>query len=83
MRECIQILLDADITDKNGKTMTGTEALVYKLFEQALKGDKKAFELIRDTAGQKPIDRVQITEVDQATIDEVEALFNDETAGDS
>ena len=38
-----------------GKNVTVQDQMVYKLMLKALKGDKKAFELIRDTAGQKPV----------------------------
>ena len=76
LKECLQILMDQEITDKNGKTMTGAEAMSAKLFQKALNGDMKAFELIRDTAGQKPIDKVMIADVDEATINEVESIVN-------
>ena len=77
LRECLEILLERDIKAKNGEVISGAEAIALKQFEKALKGDTRAFEVVRDTAGQKPIERVQMTEVDQSTIDEVEKLFND------
>ena len=70
LREAMQVLMDADLTGKDGKTMTGTEAMAAKAFQAALKGDWKAWELVRDTAGQKPVDKVQATQ----TIVGVEAL---------
>jgi len=82
LRECLEILLEREIKAKNGETLTGAEAIALKQFEKALRGDTKAFEVVRDTAGQKPVERVQMTEVDQTTIDEVEKLFNDENASD-
>lgn len=77
LRECLEILLEKDITDKSGKTMTGAEALSTKLFAKALNGDVKAFEVLRDTAGQKPIEKVMVADVDQGIIDEVESIVND------
>lgn len=62
--------------DKNTgekKELSGAEAIILKQFEKALKGDSKAFELIRDSSGQKPIDKVMVAEVEQSVIDEVEA----------
>ena len=59
LREAMQILMEADLTGKDGKTMTGTEAMAARAFQAALKGDWKAWELVRDTAGQKPVERVQ------------------------
>lgn len=38
----------------------------------------KAFEVIRDTIGEKPIDKVMVAEVDQNVINEVEAMINDD-----
>lgn len=60
LRECLEELLDKDITDKSGNTMTGAEAMAVKVFQQALKGDLKAFEIVRDTAGQKPVENVKM-----------------------
>ena len=39
------------------------------LFKKALAGDIKAAEFMRDTAGQKPIDRVENTFTDKVVID--------------
>ena len=47
--------------------------------KKALKGDVKAFEVLRDTAGEKPIDKVMVADVDQSVIDEVESMVNDES----
>lgn len=78
LREAMKILMEADLTDKKtGQTMTGTEAMAAKAFQAALKGDWKAWELVRDTAGQKPVDKVMISEVEPDVIAEVEAMVND------
>lgn len=74
LREAMQILMDADLTGEDGTTMTGTEAMAAKAFQQALKGDWKAWELVRDTAGQKPIERVVHAEVEPSVIEEVEEM---------
>ena len=79
LREAMQILMDADLTGKDGKTMTGTEAMAAKAFQAALKGDWKAWELVRDTAGQKPVDKVMVADVEKTIIDEVEKMVNDDT----
>lgn len=79
LRECLEELLDKDITDKSGNTMTGAEAMAVKVFQQALKGDLKAFEIVRDTAGQKVPDKIVIAEVDQSVIDEVEGFVKNDT----
>ena len=75
LREAMQVLMDADLTGKDGKTMTGTEAMAAKAFQAALKGDWKAWELARDTAGQKPVDKVQM-KTDVNIADSAERLSN-------
>ena len=81
LREAMQILMDADLTGKDGKTMTGTEAMAAKAFQAALKGDWKAWELVRDTAGQKPVERVMVADVEPSVIAEVEAMVNGSETG--
>ena len=39
--------------------MTNAEAMVISMITKALDGDTKAFEVIRDTAGQKPVQVVE------------------------
>ncbi len=82
LREALEELLDRKYTDKNGNKLTGTEAITAKLFEQAMKGNIKAFETIRSTVGQDPVQKVMLAEVNQDVIDEVErAVLYDETSG--
>lgn len=81
LREAMQILMEADLTDKGGKTMTGTEAMAARAFQAALKGDWKAWELVRDTSGQKPVEKVMVADVEPSVIAEVEAMVNDERDG--
>lgn len=82
LREALEELLDRKYTDKNGNKLTGTEAITAKLFEQAMKGNIKAFETIRSTVGQDPVQKVMLAEVNQDVIDEVErAVLYDETKG--
>ena len=78
LRDCLEMLLEKEITDKSGNTMTGAEAMAVKVFQQALKGDLKAFEIVRDTAGQKPVEKVVISEIDTDVINEVERMVNDD-----
>ena len=71
------MLLDKEYKDSKGNTLTGTEVVTLKLFEKASKGDIRAFETLRDTIGQKPVDKVMIAEVEQSVIDEVEKAVYD------
>ena len=81
LRLALEILLEKDFKDKHGNTVSGTEAITAKLFEQAMKGNVKAFETLRDTVGQKPVEKVMIAEVEQDVINEVEnAVLNYDTS---
>jgi hypothetical protein len=77
LRQALEMLLEKDFKDKQGNTITGTEAITAKLFEKAMKGDVRAFETLRDTVGQKPVEKVMISEVEQSVIDEVEKAVLD------
>lgn len=72
LRQALEELLNKTYEDKKGNKKTGTEAITTKLFEQALKGNIKAFETIRSTVGQDPVQKVMLAEVNQDVIDEVE-----------
>lgn len=75
LRLALEALLEAKQTDPDtGKKMTGTELITLKLYEQAVQGNVKAFEVLRDSIGQKPVEKVMLAEVEQSVIDEVEAM---------
>lgn len=80
LRLALEMLLEKDFTDKSGRTLTGTEAITAKLFEQAMKGNVKAFETIRATVGQDPVQKVQVAEVSQEVVDEIERMVLDDEA---
>ena len=50
------------------------QSVTFALIEKAMGGDTKAFEVIRDTIGEKPIDKVMIADVEPSVIAEVEAM---------
>lgn len=77
LKECLEELLQKEFEDRSGKKASGAETVSVALFKKAQAGDIKAFEVLRDTVGQKPIEKVMISEVDQETINEVEALIDD------
>lgn len=84
LKDCLEILMEKKMQGNDGKKITGAEALAVNLFVKALEEQDtakaaKAFEVIRDTSGQKPVDKVMIAEVDQNVIDEVEKMMNDDT----
>jgi len=64
----------------DGKTQ---EKISLSLLNEALNGNNagsvtKAFEVIRDTIGEKPVEKVVVAEVDQSIIDEVEKMMQDD-----
>ena len=52
------------------------QSVTLALIEKAMSGDTKAFEVIRDTIGEKPVDKVMIADVEPSVISEVEAIVN-------
>lgn len=88
LRLALEMLLEKDFPqkDKDGNVVSvvsGADAIATKLFEQAMKGNVKAFGMLRDTVGQMPIQKVMVAEIDESVIDEVEraVLGNDERTG--
>lgn len=67
LRDCLQILMEQKYLDEEtGKKITGAEKLSVDLFKRALEEHDtakkaKAFEVLRDTSGQKPVDKVEQT----------------------
>lgn len=74
LRLALEMLLEKDMTSKDGQTMSGTEAITAKLFEQALKGNVKAFETIRSTVGQDPVQKVEQVNIDMEYEESIEYL---------
>ena len=57
------------------------QSVTLALVEKAISGDTKAFEVIRDTIGEKPIDKVMVADVEPSVIAEVEAMVNGSETG--
>lgn len=72
LREELLALLSGDIVDRKGRTVQAQTAMSNALLKEALQGNTKAFEIIRDTIGEKPVDKVMVADVEQSVIDEVE-----------
>ena len=90
LRDCIDYLLereDAMVLGEDGNPMSGAEQLAYNLFSKALAETDtakaaKAFEVLRDTAGQKPVDKVQSTQtvvdLSRFSTEELKAMLDDD-----
>ena len=73
LREQMEMLLSLPVKDETTKDfieslgidseeVNNALAITLSMYQEALKGNTKAFELIRDTIGEKPTDRLQIEE---------------------
>lgn len=60
MREIAEIILSKDVMTSDG-VVTGKYAVLAKVIDKALKGDLQAATFIRDTIGEKPSDKQEIT----------------------
>lgn len=85
LRNALEMLLESsvNVTDKQSGEiiqMTGTQAVTRKLFEQAMKGNVKAFKTIRETVGQDPVQKIEMAQVDPDVVAEVEDMvYGDES----
>ena len=82
-REACLALLETEMADTEGNLVTGYDVVVSSLFTQAKAGNVKAFEALRDTAGQKPVEKLVVSDVDPSVINEVENMVAGATAADT
>lgn len=75
-REAMEAILATEVLDKQGNKIDLLTAISAEQIKKASKGDTKAFEVIRDTIGQKPVERVEITEWDTKIAGEIEAYVD-------
>lgn len=79
LREELLALLSEQITDKNsGRQMEAQRAMSTALIQQALRGNVKAFEIVRDTIGEKPVDNISISATDMSALDEAFSKAKDD-----
>ena len=81
----MEALLEKTYKASDGTEVSGAEAIALKQMEKALKGDARAFELVRDTAGQKPVEVVEQVNVDaqyQEKMDMLKRYFGDDAGTD-
>lgn len=80
LRHALQNFLDgpSGVKDENGKELSGTELMVAVAVKEMSRGNPKFWELIRDTSGQKPVDKVEQVNIDieyQESVDYVKKLM--------
>lgn len=59
MREWLEEIITRPCKTSDGANMTHEECMLVSLVQKAEAGDTKAIEIIRDTLGEKPIDRME------------------------
>ena len=75
------MLLGEEVTDKNtGRVMTTQAAISAALIKQGIGGNYRAFEIIRDTIGEKPVDNVNIVTADYSALEDA---FSGLSGGDN
>ena len=81
MKEMLDYLLEKEITNKAGEKASTLEAISVSMIKQALNGNVKAFEVIRDTIGEKNIDTIininQAVQVNQKDIEDAVKTINE------
>ena len=78
LRRQMQLWLESDVTtDKHGNPMSGAQLMAAVAAKEASKGNAKFWELIRDTAGYKPVDKVMIADVDPVVIEDIERIVEE------
>lgn len=80
LKLAFDVLLEREFSDGKGGIKSGAELIAFKQFEKALEGDSRAFEVVRDTAGQRPIEKIEMSQVDPDVVAEVEDMvYGDES----
>lgn len=64
MKDMLNYLLEQEINNKKGEKATTLEALMVAQIKEALKGNTKAAQFIRDTIGENPAQKLDITSKD-------------------
>lgn len=79
-REGLLLLLNEPLKDKSGNVTDNTtqDAIIAALVKRAANGDTRAFEMIRDTIGEKPVDVVNVNAPDPSIMAEITRRMADD-----
>lgn len=78
LRKLCQLWMEEEVaTGKDGEKITGGQMMVRVAVKEVAKGNPRFWELLRDTAGFKPVDKVMVSEVEPAVIAEVEEIVKE------
>lgn len=75
--EMFEVFLTEEHTDRKGNKMTGMDILTMAVIQKASKGDLKAFEIIRDSVGEKPIEKIATVDIPDDVRNKIESLVED------
>ena len=78
LRENLLLLLASPMKDADGKPTGKTvqEEILLALVQRAMTGDPRAFELIRDTIGEKPVQEISVGTPDFSALEEAFAAMD-------
>lgn len=80
MKQDLITLLEAVIEGKDGTSKRAQEHISLALIAKAMNGDTRAFEVIRDTIGEKPVEKVESQQVhvdlSNLSTDEIKAILD-------
>lgn len=78
LRRLCKLWMEEEVaTGKDGEKITGGQMMVRVAVKEVAKGNPRFWELLRDTAGFKPVDKVMVSEVDPGVIAEVEQMVKE------
>jgi len=83
LKEALEVLLETEFSDRKGNKKLGSDVIASALFKQASNGNVKAFQTIRDTVGQKPVDKVEVSKATSETVKEMHEYFKSRETTDS
>lgn len=82
IRRALEALLEKDYFIEEYGTLSGAEAIAVRQMEKALDGDTKAFEVVRDSTGQKQPDKVEakqtVVDLSKFSTEELKGLLDTE-----
>jgi len=78
LRKLCQLWMEEEVaTGKDGEKITGGQMMVRVAVKEVAKGNPRFWELLRDTAGFKPVDKVMVADVEPDVIAEVEEMVKE------
>lgn len=82
LRRLCQLWMEEEVgTGKDGEKITGGQMMVMVAVKELAKGNPRFWELMRDTAGFKPVDKVVVADVEPSVIAEVEQMVQEAEQG--